>query len=244
MVTNHVALEQILEKTTTQHKKLCPRVVLGARIGLAGAEVLGMDVPRKDKHLLVIVETDGCFVSGVESATGCTSNHRTLRIVDYGKVAGTFVNVKTGQAVRVAPRMGVRQRALEYAPEEPRRYFAMLKGYQRMPLDELLVFKEVHLSTPVTSIVSRAGVRVSCDYCAEEIINEREIIRDGLTLCRSCAEPAYYQVSKADQYVLDLGLSPMISSGAGELIVNRKYLDFGKQDILRLISGDPKQLDN
>jgi formylmethanofuran dehydrogenase subunit E len=215
MVMDHVVLGKILEKTATHHKQLCPRVVLGARIGLAGADVLGMEVPRKDKHLLVIVETDGCFVSGVESATGCSVNHRTMRIVDYGKVAGTFVNMKTSQAVRVAPRMGVRQRALELAPEEPRRYNAMLIGYQRMPLDELLTFEEVHLSTPVTTIVSRAGVRVNCDYCAEEIINEREIIQDGLTLCRSCAEPAYYQSSKADQYVLDLVLSSMISPVAG-----------------------------
>ena len=145
MDMNCAVLEQVIEKAATRHNKLCPRVVLGVRIDMAGAEVLGMDVPCKDKRLFLFVETDGCFVSGVESATGCAVNHRTMRVVDYGKVAATFVHVKTGKAVRVAPRKGVRQRALVYAPEETRRYFAMLKGYQRMPLDELLVFEEVDL---------------------------------------------------------------------------------------------------
>ncbi len=186
-------LEKILYQAAARHKKLCPRIVLGVRIGLAGVEALGLEKSVKRKQVLVIVETDGCFVSGVEAATGCLVNHRNLRIVDYGKVAGTFVDVLTGKAVRVSPRSGVREHALEYAQEEERRYFGMLKGYQRMPAEELLKIDEVHLSTPVKAIISHAGIRVNCAYCNEEIINEREIIKDDLTLCKSCAEPSYYQ---------------------------------------------------
>lgn len=204
MDTNYALLQKVLEQASEGHNKLCPRVVLGARIGLAGAEALAMAVPSKDKKLLVFVETDGCFVSGVEHATGCAVNHRTLRVVDYGKIAATFVNVKTSQAVRVAPRRSVRERALTYAPEEARRYFGMLKGYQRMPLDELLLIESVELSASIASIVSRPGLRVNCDNCAEEIINEREVIRDGHTLCRACAQPAYYQAVQTDQIISDL----------------------------------------
>ncbi|HDD61418.1 MAG TPA: formylmethanofuran dehydrogenase [Chloroflexi bacterium] len=206
-------ITQILEKAAGRHTKLCPRIVLGVRIGLAGAAAIGLEVPRNDKRLLGFVETDGCFMSGVEAATGCSANHRTLRIEDYGKAAGTFVNLKTGQAVRVAPRIGVRQLALDYAPEVDRPYFGMLLGYQRMPLDELLTIEEVHISTPVASIVSRPGVRANCDRCAEEIINEREIFQDGLTLCRSCAEPAYYQTLQNNQLNADLVFSHQLSSG-------------------------------
>jgi formylmethanofuran dehydrogenase subunit E len=32
-----------------------------------------------------------------------------------------------------------------------------------------------------------------CDGCGEEVINEREIIRDGLVLCRTCAGESYYR---------------------------------------------------
>ncbi len=186
-------LDAILEKSSSRHRHLCPRQVLGARMGLAGAAALGVDVPQRNKRLLVIVETDGCFADGVAAATGCEMGHRTLRLADYGKIAATFVDVKTGTAVRIFPRSDVRQRAREYAPEERKHYFAQLVGYQRMPEAELLEIRPVTLTTPASEIVSRAGVRVNCALCGEEIINEREIVRDGMVLCRACAGPAYYE---------------------------------------------------
>lgn len=186
-------LAQLLEVSAARHSHLCPRQVLGVRIGLVGADALSLDVPRTDKRLLVIIETDGCFADGIEAATGCTVGHRTLRVEDYGKIAATFVDVKVDRAVRVAPRLGVRQRAYGYAPDEPRHYCAQLKAYQVMPDHELLSIEPVRLTMPVAAIVSRAGVRVDCEACGEEIINERQVERDGLTLCRACAGPAYYQ---------------------------------------------------
>lgn len=187
------ALNALLESAARWHKHLCPRQVLGARIGLAGAAALNMDVPRDDKRLLALVETDGCFVSGVMAATGLSVNRRTLRIVDYGKTAVTFVNVETGGAVRVAPLPTVRDEAACYAPEHARRYFAMLDGYQRMPDERLLRVTPVALATSLVELISRPGVRTTCDHCGEEIINEREVRRDGETLCRWCAGDRYYE---------------------------------------------------
>jgi formylmethanofuran dehydrogenase subunit E len=166
---------------------------LGVRIGLAGAAALQMDVPRKDKRLLVIIESDGCFADGVEVVTGATMGHRTLRLEDYGKMAATFVDVKTGRAVRVAPAVDVRARAYAYAPGERRHYFAQLVGYQLMPDDEMLTVHEVTLTTPVATIVSRPGVRVNCAHCGEEIVNEREIMVNDEALCKGCAGPHYYE---------------------------------------------------
>jgi formylmethanofuran dehydrogenase subunit E len=37
-------------------------------------------------------------------------------------------------------------------------------------------------------------VRVNCDVCGEEIMNERELHREGLTLCRACAADSYYHL--------------------------------------------------
>jgi formylmethanofuran dehydrogenase subunit E len=172
--------------------------VLGARIGLAGAGALGLEIPRSDKRLLVILETDGCFADGVEAATGCTIGHRTLRVEDYGKVAATLVDVKTGQAVRITPALHVRQRAYAYAPDEKRHYFAQLAAYQVMPDSVLLSIQEVYLNMPIEALVSRPGVRVNCELCGEEIINEREVNRDGMILCRSCAGAAYYQAARIE----------------------------------------------
>lgn len=194
-------LQAILELSASWHKHLCPRQVLGARIGLAGAAALGLALPRRDKRLLAIVETDGCFTSGVEAATGCAMRHRTLRVADYGKVAATFVDVKTETAVRLAPQSDVREKAYRYAPDAEKRYFAQLSGYQRMPDEELLTLQAVRLTTPVSQIVSRAGVRVNCAACGEEIINEREVVRDERPFCVACAGPAYYAPEKS----LDVG---------------------------------------
>ncbi len=143
--------------------------------------------------MLSIAETDGCFVDGVIAATGCTVGHRTLRVEDYGKVAVTFVDIRTGNAVRVIPRLDVRERACDFVPAESRHYFAQMQAYQEMPDEEILVLQEVVLNTPVERIVSRPGIRVNCEICGEEIMNEREIICNGSTLCRPCAGNGYYQ---------------------------------------------------
>lgn len=187
-------LHILLEASSARHSHLCPRQVLGARMGLAGAAALGLEVPRRDKRLLVIAETDGCFLDGLEVACGVAAGRRTLRIEDYGKVAATFVDVKTGDAVRLAPRPEVRVRALDYAPDENRHYFAQLIGYQIMPEEELFALTPVVLNVPVVDLISRAGVRTNCTACGEEIINEREVLVEELAYCRSCAGQSYYQM--------------------------------------------------
>jgi formylmethanofuran dehydrogenase subunit E len=186
-------LQEILEISSSRHRHLCPRQVLGARIGLAGAKALGLAVPRHDKRLLVFTETDGCFADGLEVATGCSMGHRTLRLMDYGKIAAVFVDVKTETAVRVFPQLDVREKALAYAPEEKKHYFAQLVGYQRMPDDVLLTVQPIQLTVSIKEIVSRPGVRVNCERCGEEIINEREVIHSGQTLCVACAGNGYYE---------------------------------------------------
>lgn len=201
-------LEQILERSASQHSHLCPRQVLGARIGLAGLKALGFDEPPAKKRLLIISETDGCFVDGVIAATGCTVGHRTLRVEDYGKIAATFVDTQTGRAVRVAPRLDVRERAYAYVPDEKRHYFAQLRGYQIMPDDELLTVQEVELTTPVEAIVSRPGVRVNCAVCGEEIINERETWVDGQPYCHTCLQLGYYRPTQTAAAVVKQAFLP------------------------------------
>lgn len=194
-------LQQILAISSAHHTHLCPRQILGARIGLAGASALGLELPRNDKRLLIIIETDGCFADGIEAATGCSVGHRTLRIEDYGKIAATCIDVKTEQTLRITPKLDSRQRALTYAPTESRHYFAQLQAYQTMPDDEILNFQPVRLRAPIQHTLSRAGVRINCEHCREEIINEREIISDGQSLCRACASDGYYYHGQEEFYI-------------------------------------------
>lgn len=185
-------IDELLESSAALHRHLCPRQVLGIRMGLMAGELLALELPQQNKRLLTIVETDGCFSDGVAVATNCWVGRRTMRVEDYGKVAATFVDTQTGQAWRIAPHADARTQAASYAPEAKNRWQAMLLGYQRMPAAALLVAQRVELLTPIGEIISRAGQRVRCDRCGEEIINEREVLVDGETLCRACALGGYY----------------------------------------------------
>lgn len=186
-------LDEFLAESAALHRHLCPRQVLGAQMGRLAAELLGLDLPQSDKRLLTIVETDGCFTSGLSVATNCWVGRRTLRIEDYGKVAATFVDTETDIAIRIAPSPTARARAAAFAPEARNRWEAMLLGYQRMTPADIFVWQPVILTTPVAAIISRAGHRATCDRCGEEILNEREVMIGGLTLCRHCAYGGYYR---------------------------------------------------
>jgi formylmethanofuran dehydrogenase subunit E len=192
-------LEELLAASAALHHHLCPRQVLGVRMGLAGGRWLGLTMPPTDKRLLVVVETDGCVIDGLAIATGCRVGRRTMQVLDFGKVAATFVDTQTGRAVRVAPRASARQRAKDYAPEAKSRWESYLLGYQRMPEAELLQLQPVTLTVSLEKLLSKEGYRVQCEYCGEEIINEREVIQNEQIFCRACAGEGYYLIpSRAD----------------------------------------------
>jgi formylmethanofuran dehydrogenase subunit E len=187
-------LSELLKQSSARHDHLCPRQVLGVRMGLAGLAAVGVDAPMPHKAALVIVETDGCFADGIEIASGAAVGHRTLRVNDLGRIAATFINVQTGRAVRLAPRPGVRERARAYAPQVKKKYYAQLKGYQVMPDGELFNFQEVQLEPSLEALLSRPGLRAKCAACGEEIINERQVLVGRETLCRACAGNGYYRL--------------------------------------------------
>lgn len=223
-----VDLQAILQESAARHKHLCPRQVLGARMGLAGAAAVDLTIPRRDKRLLVILETDGCFADGVEVATGCTVGQRTLRVEDCGKVAATFVNVKSGEAVRVAPQLDVRERAHCYAPDERRHYFAQLQAYQVMPEAELLTMQSVVLTPSIEAIVSRPGVRVDCTRCGEEIINARELLVDGQPVCRTCAGGGYYRAASLLHLIADNQMHSALLSSDGSALCHTEPLSIAR----------------
>jgi formylmethanofuran dehydrogenase subunit E len=189
-------LKEMLAQTSALHKHLCPRQVLGVRMGLYAAEILSLELPQRDKHLLAFVETDGCFADGVSAATGCSMGHRTMRLVDYGKVAVTFVDTHDGRAVRLSPMPDVRLRGVAAVPAAANRWKAQLEAYQRLRNDELFEVRAVQLNMDVEAIVGKAGVRVNCAICGEEILNQRAVVKDEQTICRGCAGESYWSLMK------------------------------------------------
>ena len=173
-------------------------------MGLYAGEILGLDLPRTDKRLFVFIETDGCLADSVSAATGCSLGHRTMRLVDHGKTAATFIDTVTASAIRISPHPAARSRAAAYAPAARGRWHAQRDAYQLMPSEELLRAERVSLGVDLAAIISRPGRRVTCAACGEEIMNEREIILGGYSHCRGCAGERYYQICGDDRPSLEL----------------------------------------
>lgn len=187
-------LEKLLEAAAAVHGHLCPGQVLGVRMAMAGCRALGIEEPGSDKRLLVYVEIDRCAADAISAVTGCRLGKRTLKHVDYGKLAATFVDTFTGRAVRVAVLEEARERAPAYAPHVTGdRHAVQTAAYRVMPDEELLSVQEVRLVVPEEDLPGPPISRVPCELCGEVINDRREVRVNGQVLCRACAEGAYYE---------------------------------------------------
>jgi formylmethanofuran dehydrogenase subunit E len=185
-------LQDLLERSAAIHQNLCPRQVLGVRMGMFAGKLLNLNLPQRDKRLFVIVECDGCGMGGIATATGCLVERRTMRVLDYGKLAATFIDTLTGDSIRIKPHPQARTRAEEWLPDKPSPWHSQLEAYQIMDEEDLFLIEPVRLTVSLEKIISQPGLRVNCSQCAEEIINEREVILDGKIFCRICAGEGYF----------------------------------------------------
>lgn len=176
------------EKARIFHGHVCPGIVLGTRLTLAGLRELGMNPHEHNRDLIVFMEIDRCGTDAVQAITGCTLGHRTLKFRDYGKFAATFVHLATMRAVRVA--VSEKNRA-EHDRLDPKEVLITLAS---APDDEILKIEHVRVEISDTDIPGVPRQKSVCSSCKERIMDGREIITDGKTLCKNCAGESYYQV--------------------------------------------------
>ncbi len=186
----------LLEEAVRFHGHLCPGQVLGVRMTLAGCREVGIDRPRSaGKRLVVFVEIDRCATDAIQALTGVSIGKRTLKHLDYGKMAATFVDVESSRAVRVGAREEARARAGEWAPDVADGRRAQIAAYRVMPEAELLTITPVVIAP---GWLDRRRVRVSCDACGEGVNYQREVVKGGRALCRPCAT--------GDRYYSEVGV--------------------------------------
>ena len=188
-------LEEHLAEAAAFHGGDCPGQTLGVRMGRAGLEYIGIDDPLSDawrKNIMVYVEIDRCAADALMAVTGCRVGKRTLKIIDHGIMAATFINLKTGQAVRVVAREEARELAPGYAPDEQNKYEQQRMAYRVMPDEELLSFEEVKVAIPPEDMPGSPISRVVCEKCGDTVVDMREVVVDGATLCRPCASGGYF----------------------------------------------------
>lgn len=188
--------ESLLNESVKIHGHLCPGQVLGVKMSMLGLRETGIDDPKgKDrKSLIVFVEMDRCATDAVQSVTGCSLGHRTMKFMDYGKMAATFVNLKTGKAVRVVAKEEARETAKEYFPDIEDKYKAQLEAYKIMSDEELFEVMEVAVKIKPEDMPGRPLKRIPCDMCGEYVQDMREMHKNGKVLCKPCAEGGYYAI--------------------------------------------------
>jgi formylmethanofuran dehydrogenase subunit E len=115
---------------------------MGTKMTLAAMKYLGLDPNVKNKNLIVYAEIDRCMTDAIQVITGCTLGHRTLKYVDYGKFAATFVNLTSHKAVRATIRESCE---IKGAPEE------VVEKMANLPESEVVNIQEVEVNIPETS---------------------------------------------------------------------------------------------
>lgn len=184
------SLDELLKESSATHGHRCAGQVLGVRLAMAGCREIGIEEPHGCKKLLVYVEMDRCATDAIQSATGCSLGKRTLKFLDYGKMAATFVHTETRKAVRVIARDDAREHAAAYAPDAANPREAQRQAYAVMPEELLFTIQQTRVEIQDEDMPNYRGPRVPCDVCGEGVHFRREIRRAGQTLCIPCARNA------------------------------------------------------
>jgi formylmethanofuran dehydrogenase subunit E len=186
-------LGEYLVEAERNHGHMCPGQVLGVRMAMLGCRLIGLEEPTEGKRLIVFVEIDRCAADAINTVTGCRLGRRTLKYRDYGKLAAAFLDTRTGEAVRVAARESSRELAEARFGHLPTKKERQLEAYKTALDEDLFDWRRIRVELPAAELPGHPLHRVCCEACGEGVNDQREVIRDGRTLCRACAGDRYYQ---------------------------------------------------
>lgn len=192
------SLDELLKECEALHGHMCPGQLLGARMALLGCAAIGINDPKgaDRKKLIVWVEIDRCMADAISASTGTRLGKRSLKYVDYGKVAATFLNTATENAVRVVALENSRLLADQRYPEIELKKDRQFRAYREAADDELFHTQRVAVNYTEDDLPGSPRSRVKCERCGEGVNDHREVARtqSSETLCRSCAMGGYYQL--------------------------------------------------
>ena len=189
------AFEVLLENSAAAHGHLCPGQVVGVRMAMLGCRLIGLNEPRRRdqiKKLIIYVEMDRCTADAVAHVTGVKLGRRSLKFMDYGIMAATFVNLETGKAFRVVSTEEARSLASAYAPEIAEKYPQQREAYKRMPDSVLFRVQEVRVKIDECDLPGPTRYKASCSRCGQVVRDQREVIKNGAVLCKPCAQDSYF----------------------------------------------------
>ena len=188
--------ETLLRGSAEAHGHLCPGQVVGVRMAMLGCHLIGLDEPRtlpQIKRLIVYVEMDRCATDAISFVTGAKLGRRSLKFVDNGIMAATFVNLDTQKAFRIISTEESRNLVKLYAPNITNQRQQQLEAYKKMSRDDLFIVEEVFVDVPVCDMPGPTRFKAVCARCNTVVRDKREVLKNDEILCRPCAFGTYYQ---------------------------------------------------
>ncbi|MDR2737126.1 MAG: FmdE family protein [Gracilibacteraceae bacterium] len=174
--------QQDLQEAISYHGHLCSGQILGVRMARTALERLGIDDPKEFRDLIVYVECDRCLTDAIGTVTGCKLGKRNLKWMDYGKTAATFLNLQTGEGIRL-----YRKKRVYPADGED-----LVAFFDAIPDEDLFSVTRVKVRYRPEDLPGKPLDAMTCPKCGEEVIDGRQVIQDGVSVCKACAEGAYY----------------------------------------------------
>ena len=167
-------------------------------MALYGCQLVEIIDPRgaDRKKLIVWVEIDRCMTDAISSVTGVRIGKRSLKYVDFGKVAATFFNLETTQGVRLLALESARELADNRYPHFNDKKSRQMAAYENASVEELFKVQRVSVNLTEFDLPGRPRSRVTCERCGEAVNDKREVVSTaGSFLCKGCFSGTYYEVS-------------------------------------------------
>ena len=181
------SFEEDLAIAIEYHGHLCAGQILGTRVSRLALKYFGIEEPETYKELIAFIEADRCIADAVSSVTRNNIGRRRLKFHDYGKMAATFYDMTSKKAIRI-----VSVGTLRPAQGEDQIAF-----FNQLSDSELFSLYEVEVKLDEYDLPGRPLKSVICASCGEKVMDNRDVLVDGETLCKVCAgQPSYYQIIK------------------------------------------------
>ncbi|WP_457553518.1 FmdE family protein [Desulfobacula sp.] len=187
--------ETLLKSSSLAHGHLCSGQVVGVRMAMLGCRLIGLEDPQchsQIKKLIVFIEMDRCAGDAVAHVTGVKLGRRSLKFMDYGIMAATFINLETHKAFRVISTEEARDLALVYAPDIADRSAQQLTAYKRMTDSVLFRVQKVNIHLDQYDMPGPTQRKVICSRCGQVVRDQKEVMIDNVPVCRPCTEDAYF----------------------------------------------------
>lgn len=190
--------EDLLSGSAKNHGHLCSGQVIGVRMAMLGCRLIGLKDPaairEEIKKLIVYVEIDRCAADAVSFVTGAKLGRRSLKYMDYGIMAATFLNLETREAFRIISTEESRELVHSYAPGIQDSVAQEIEAYKKMSDDILFRVQKVDVPISEYDLPGRSKKKTTCSVCGQVVRDNKEVLIEGKPCCRPCAQGAYFRV--------------------------------------------------